>query len=198
MTDKQKNYIRAKAIEQKNKERILQLCPDMQDRAGIYKFFRINEDGEKECYIGKAQKQGMLTRCAQHLAGYEQHIDLSLRKHGLYNENNPRGWRVMPMSYCDYAPEMCDDLERESIGYAIIHGSKVLNVESGGTTGKTDINERKPSRGYRDGVKQGERNVIKKIAHLFDLHLKAVYKAEKPSKNAEKAMQKFNDIIQGE
>lgn len=68
-------------------------------------------------------------------------------------------------------------------------------VESGGTTGKTDINERKPARSYRDGVKQGERNVIKKVAHLFDKHLKAVYKADKPSKNAEKAMAKFNEII---
>lgn len=33
---------------------------------------------------------------------------------------------------------------------------------------------------------------------LFDLHLKAVYKADKPSKNVEKAMTKFREMIQGE
>ena len=31
MTDKQKNYIRAKAIEQKNKERILAVCSEATD-----------------------------------------------------------------------------------------------------------------------------------------------------------------------
>lgn len=46
--------------------------------------------------------------------------------------------------------------------------------------------------------RRGEKNVINEIAHLFDLHLKAVPKAEKPSKNAEKALTKFYQIIQGE
>lgn len=196
MTDKQKNYARAKAIERKNKERILAVCSWMEDRTGIYKFYRTNEDGKDECYIGKAEKQGMVTRCAQHIAGYKQHIDKSIQAHGFYSEDKPLGWRVMPMEYCE--PQMCDELERYYIVSAIARGRKVLNVESGGTTDKTDINERKPSRGYRDGVKQGEKNVIKKIAHWFDLHLKAVYKADKPSKNAIKALDKFNQILQGE
>ena len=40
MTDKQKNYIRAKAIEQKNKERILAVCSEATDDSGIYWFAR--------------------------------------------------------------------------------------------------------------------------------------------------------------
>lgn len=40
MTDKQKNYIRAKAIEQKNKERILEICPFAAENSGIYIFVR--------------------------------------------------------------------------------------------------------------------------------------------------------------
>ncbi len=71
-------------------------------------------------------------------------------------------------------------------------------LESGGTIGKTDINERKPARGYHDGVAQGRKAVIREIAHLFDLHLKAACKSDKPSKNAEKALDKFYQIIQGD
>lgn len=89
--------------------------------------------------------------------------------------------------------------EREFIQRYADAGFQMRNVTSGGQdSGKTDINERKPSRGYRDGVKQGERNVIKKIAHLFDLHLTAVTKQTTPNKTQQKALDKFYEIIQGE
>ena len=76
MTDKQKNYIRAKAIEQKNKERILAVCSEATDDSGIYWFAR-SENGFDYCYVGQAKH--LLTRLAQHLSGY-QHIDLSIKK----------------------------------------------------------------------------------------------------------------------
>lgn len=195
MTDKQKNYVRAKAIEQKNKERILE-CGDFKDENGIYVFTRIDENGVKYAYVGKAQSQGVLTRMAQHLSGYKQCIDLSIRKHGLWSNDNTTGWLPSVEHYCK--PQDCDAFERQSIIEWAQAGYQLRNVESGGTSGKTDINERKPSRGYRDGVKQGKRNVIKQIAHLFDLHLKAVTKADKPSKNAIKALDTFNSLLQGE
>lgn len=195
MTDKQKNYIRAKAIETRNKERIREQAPNIEDRTGIYVLTR-EENGIRYGYVGKAQKQGIVSRLAQHLLGYPQWIDKSIKKHGLRSEDNPTGWCVSTYQYCD--PSECDDAEREFIRTYANWGYQLRNIESGGTAGKTDINERKPARGYRDGVKQGEKNVIKKIAHLFDLHLKAVYKAEKPSKNAIKALDKFNSLLQGE
>lgn len=197
MTDKQKNYIRAKAIEQKNKERIIEAIGySTPDTSGIYAFTRTDENGFKFAYIG--QSLYIVSRMAQHLAGYEQHIDLSLRKHGLYDsEKNPKGWLPEVIMYC--APMEMNRKERYFIKKYADDGWQLRNVTGGSQgVGKTDINERKPSRGYRDGVKQGERNVIKKIAHLFNLHLKAVCKADKPSKNAIKALDKFNQILQGE
>lgn len=193
------NWKQLKAIEQKNKERILAICSDMQDRSGIYMFYRMDENRDIFArYIGKSETS-VLYRCASHLrpfANIPTHIDASLKKHGLYSESNPMGWRVCVLEYC--LPQQCDERERYYIDFAVRLGIDLHNVESGGTTGKTDINERKPSRGYRDGVKQGERNVIKEIRHLFDLHLKAVHKADKPSKNAIKALDKFNTFLQGD
>ena len=194
MTEKQKNYIRAKAIEERNKERILAVCPKVTENSGCYIFTRGDEQGFLYAYVGQAKH--LLTRLAQHLSGHEQHIDRSLKKHGLWSESNPYGWQV---SVIKCAESELNALERKLIREAADNGFQLRNVTSGGQDGgKTDINERKPSRGYRDGVKQGEKNVIKKIAHLFDLHLKAVPKSDKPSKNAIKALDKFNSLLQGD
>lgn len=189
------NWKKLKAIEQHNKERILRLCPDMQDRSGIYLFYRADENGAFAWYIGKSETS-LLKRCASHLQGYEQHIDRSIRAHKLYSEENPTGWQVCVLEYC--LPQECNERERHYIEFAQKLGIDLHNVESGGTSGKTDINERKPTRGYRDGVKQGEKNIIKKIKHLFDLHLNAVTKSNKTNKMQEKALKKFNEFIQGE
>lgn len=192
------NWKQLKAIERENKEKILRLCPDMQDSSGIYMFYRADENGVFARYIGKSETS-VLERCASHLrpfASKPTHIDASLRKHGLYSEDNPTGWQVRVLQYC--YPHECDIKERGWIDFAVKIGVDLHNVESGGTSGKTDINERKPARGYRDGVKQGEKNVIKKIAHWFDLHLTAVPKNDKPSKNAIKALEQFNQLLQGE
>lgn len=189
------NWKQLKAIEQKNKERILAVCPGAKlDDSGIYVFLRVDENGFKYAYIGKATH--LLTRLAQHLAGYKQWIDLSLKKHGLFSVKNPYGWDVKILERCGV--DYLDISEPLYIKEWAEKGYQLRNVESGGTTGKTDINERKPARGYRDGVAQGERNVIKKIAHWFDKHLKAVPKEDKPSKNAIKALDQFNQLIQGE
>ena len=190
------NWKQLKAIEQRNRKQILTLCQDMQDRSGIYMFYRADENGVFARYIGKSETS-LLKRCASHLQGYEQHIDKSIRAHKLYSEENPTGWQVCVLEYC--LPQECNERERYYIEFTQKLGIDLHNVESGGTSGKTDINERKPARGYREGVKQGERNVIKKIAHLFDKHLKAVTINPTPNKTQEKALAKFYEIIeQGE
>lgn len=192
MTDKQKNYIRAKAIEQKNKKRILAVCSEATDDSGIYWFAR-SENGFDYCYVGQAKH--LLTRLAQHLSGY-QHIDLSIKKHGLYGGQNLNGWLV---SCVKYAENELDEAEQRYIRYFASRGYQMYNHTTGSQgEGKRALGEAKSPKGYRDGVKQGEKNVIKKIAHLFDLHLKAVYKADKPSKNAIKALGKFYAFLQGE
>lgn len=187
------NWKQLKAIEQRNKERILAVCPTVRETSGIYILTR-EENGFKYAYVGQAKK--LLSRLAQHLSGYDMYIDLSLKKHGLKSEVNPTGWDIIALAFDE---SELNDKEREFIQRYANAGFQLRNVTSGGQdSGKTDINERKPARGYRDGVKQGERNVIKKIAHWFDKHLKADYKSDKPSKNAIKALDQFNQLIQGE
>ncbi len=82
-------YRKVKDIEQKNKKRLLAINPNLDDESGIYFLTRIDENEIKYAYIGQAIH--ILIRLAQHLAGYQQHIDLSLKKHGLYSAANPYG-----------------------------------------------------------------------------------------------------------
>lgn len=148
-------------IERQNVKRILQVCPEMQDRSGIYFFYRKDESGKVIArYIGKSETS-ILKRCAGHLQGVNQHVDLSIKSHGLYSENNPTGWRVMALEYCE--PSMCNERERKHIQYCQKLFVELYNIESGGTIGKTDINERKPLKGYRKGVHYGRYKLSKEL-----------------------------------
>ena len=86
-----KKFRQAKAIESKNKQKWLALNPRLDESSGIYILTRQDENGFRYAYVGQAKR--ILTRLSQHLSGY-QHIDLSLKSHGLYSEDNPYGWVV--------------------------------------------------------------------------------------------------------
>lgn len=179
---------RIKAIERANKERILKVCPNMPDRSGIY-FLTRHENGFKYAYIGQAKK--LLTRLAGHLKGY-QHIDLSLRKHGLYNEDNPTGWKV---SYIECQEQYLDEQEQSHIKAYANAGYQLRNKTSGSQgEGKKDIAD-EPTKGYLEGLHNGYKKAQKEIAHLFKLHLKCGTKKEPPTKLQAKALDKFNNFI---
>lgn len=74
------NFRQIKAIEQKNKQRLLEVDPGLDDESGIYFLTREDEQGFRYAYVGQAVH--ILTRLAQHLSGYEQHIDRSLKSMG--------------------------------------------------------------------------------------------------------------------
>ena len=74
-------------------------------------------------------------------------------------------------------------------------GYQLRNVESGGNAGKGLINEKKPAKGYYDGLEQGKKNAQKFVANLFEKHLDFVPKKQPPTKLQEKAMQKFQDFL---
>lgn len=189
------NYKRIYAIKKENEKRILKLCPNAERKSGIYCFYRIDENGFKHAYVGQNAKGNILGRLAEHLSGYNQHIDRSIRKYGLYDkEKNPYGYKVKVICYCD--PSECDKKERYYIKKFHDEGWQLKNVEIGGKSGKTDLNERKPAKGYYDGVKQGYKNAQKEIKHLFDLHLDVVPKKSPPTKLQEKALQKFKDFME--
>lgn len=184
------NYRQLYAIKKANKERILKVCPNCPETSGIYFLLR-EEGGFKFAYIGKAKT--LLSRLADHLQGYTQHIDRSLKKHGLWSDENPTGWRI---NFLEFPEGELNEKERYYIQKYANAGYQLRNIESGGNLGKTDIGERKPAKKYFDGVEQGKKNAQKFVANLFEKHLDYKPKSDKPNKNQEKAMQKFKDFLE--
>jgi hypothetical protein len=185
------NIQRIKAIEATNKKRLLAINPGLDEGSGIYFLLRNDENGIRYAYIGQAKH--ILTRLAQHLTGY-QHIDLSLKKRGLYDaKKNPHGWKVCTMHF---PTSQLDEREQHYIQKYAVNGYQLLNKTAGGQgEGKIQIHEYRPPKGYRDGIKQGYRNASREIANLFDKHLNVSRKSEKPNKLQEKALEKFNAFL---
>ena len=183
------NYRQVKAIEQKNKKRILEVC-DTPETSGVYILTR-HENGFKYAYIGQAKH--LLTRLAQHLSGY-QHIDLSLKKHGLYDAcKNPNGWAI---SYGKFPICELDMWEQHYIQEYAENGYQLRNKTIGGQgKGKQGLDDNKTPKGYYDGKKQGYLDARKYVANLFDKHLKFSQKSDKPNKNQEKAVEKFKEFL---
>lgn len=187
---KKRSYAQIKAIEKKNKERLLKINPDLNEDSGIYFLIRADEEGFKYAYIGQAKH--ILTRLASHLNGY-QHIDLSLKKHGLYTEDNPFGWEV---HYMNFPESELDEKEQYYIKQYANGGYQLRNKTSGSQgEGKKQIDEYRPQKGYRDGVRQGYKNASREVSNLFEKHLNYSKKSDKPNKNQDKAVEKFEEFL---
>lgn len=189
----QVNYKKIFAMRQKDEEKIKKLCPDAIHKAGIYCFYRISEEGFKSAYVGLATKS-LLSRMAQHLSGYNQHIDLSIRKYGLYDKDkNPFGYRCKVVCFCN-SEEECNEKEQYYIKKVADAGWQLKNVTGGSQgKGKFGISENKPSKGYYDGKKQGRKDLAKEIRNLVEKYL--VISTKKDSKLALNAMDKFFKLI---
>lgn len=181
------------AIEKANKERILLACPGCPDVSGVYFLLRKDEQGFRYAYIGQAKR--LLTRLAGHLSGY-QHIDLSIKSHGLYREDNPHGWEV---HYLTFPESELDEKERYYIKAYADAGYQLRNKTDGGQgEGKHGIAENKPAKGYYDGLEQGKRKARREIADLFTKHLNYSPKSEPPTRYQVKAMEKLKVILEDE
>lgn len=182
---------KAKAIEKKNKEKLLAVNPLLNEKSGIYILIRHDELGIKYAYIGQAKH--ILTRLAQHLDGY-QHIDLSLKKHGLYSDVNCHGWRV---SFLVASPDRLDELEQHYIKMYAKNGYQLRNKTAGGQgEGKVKIDDYKPSRTYRDGILQGKKTLAKELSHIIEKHLEIGLKEGKENnKVSQKALAKFKSLL---
>lgn len=187
-----KSYAQVKAIEQKNKQRLLKVNPQLNERSGIYFLLRTDEEGFKFGYIGQAKH--ILTRLAQHLVGY-QHIDLSLKKHGLFHEtDNPYGWRV---NFLNCPESELDAREQQYIKQYALAGYQLRNKTSGSQgEGKKQIDEYRPAKGYYDGIRQGKITLARQLTDIIQKHLTIKIKDEKAnnkiSQNAEK---KFYELL---
>lgn len=179
-------------IEQKNKQKILALNSEVPDVSGIYIFHR-EENGIKFGYVGQAKH--LLSRLAQHLSGY-QHIDLSIKKHGLWSIDNPCGWRIW---FEQYPLNELDAREQEWIRKCANKGYQLRNKTTGSQgVGKKGLDDQKAPKGYYDGLKQGYKNAQKYVANLFDKHLNYCKKSDKPNKLQEKALEKFKNFLEGD
>ena len=186
------NYKQLYASKKANKERILKVCPDCPEKSGIYFLLR-KEDGFKFAYIG--QSVNLLQRLADHLQGY-QYIDLSIKKHGLWNVENPNGWKV---HFLTVPKDQLDEQEQYYIKKYANAGYQLRNVTSGSQgQGKKGLDNAKPPKNYYDGLSQGYKNAQKFVANLFEKHLDYKQKSDKPNKNQEKAMAKFKDFLEYE
>lgn len=185
------NIRQAKAIEYKNKKRLLEVNPKLDDKSGIYFLTRVDENDIKYAYIGQAKH--ILTRLAQHLVGY-QHIDLSMKKHGLYSEENLCGWNV---NFIHTSLDKLDEMEQYYIKMYAQYGYQLRNKTAGGQgEGKSQINEYRPTKGYRDGLLQGRKNLARELSHIIDKHLVVSLKPEKANNKVSiKALEKFNELL---
>ena len=187
------NFRKAKAIERKNRERLLKVNPKLDDESGIYFLTRTDEDGINYFYIGQALH--IMQRMCSHLTGY-QHIDLSVKKRGFWSEDNSYGWKLnfkhYPVSELDKW-EQYWILEYAKRGYQCRY-----NKTAGGQgEGKEKINEFRPAKGYHDGLKQGRKNMAKELSHIIDTHLNVSLKPEKQgNKVSQRAFEKFNELLE--
>lgn len=182
------NIIAAKQREAENKRKLLEVNPYLEDKSGIYVFTRYDENGFKYAYIGQAQH--VLTRLAEHLNGYNQHIDLSLRKHGLWGADKPYGWFVHA-TYCDESS--LNEQEQLWIKRYAEQGFQLRNKTSGSQgKGKSGIADNKPAKGYYDGKKQGKSEVLKELRQVVK-YLQITPKNE--GKLANRMAQKFWEIV---
>lgn len=137
-------------------------------KSGIYRWCRFDEHGQYCWYVGKAKN--ILRRTAQHIIDSQSHLDKSIKKHGFCDKkNNPNGWWLEIVMRCketelDNLEQYCIELERQG-------GGIMYNVESGGTTGKTIIGERKQRRDVKWKA-EAKNKVLADYREYFDLQPK--------------------------
>lgn len=186
------NYKKIYAIKKANEERILKVCPNCPNTSGIYFLLR-EENGFKYAYVGQAIR--LRERLTSHLSGY-QHIDLSIKKHGLWSEENPTGYKV---HFLEFDENLLDEMEQKYIRQYANAGYQMRNATSGSQgVGKKGLDNQKQPRTYYEGINNGYERARKEVSHLFELHLDYTTKNQPPTKLQEKAILKFKDFLEGE
>lgn len=183
------NYKQIFAKQKEAEKVVLKACPKMDNGSGIYFYTRVDlETNEKFAYIGLARN--LIRRNSQHILGY-QHIDISLRKRGFYSKENESGWKL---NFLHFPENQLEEKERYYIEQYQKANVTLLNIESGGREGKSFINEKAPPKTYRDGLAQGEKNMLNKVKVFFDKYLDYVIK-DKPNKIKERKHKEFAELL---
>ena len=159
------------------KELLKEVCKKLNERAGIYMLTRF-ENGFKFAYIGQAKH--LLSRLAQHLVNGDvwskAHIDRSLKKHGLFSEDNQTGWKV---DFIECEVDKLNDMERKYIYEYANMGYQLRNKTNGGqNSGKFAVSEYENRKGYKQGVEYGKTRLKAEIKTYFDKYLDFVIKGK--------------------
>lgn len=186
-TENEEELVKIKEKTDRAISTLMLVCPKAIHKSGIYFYLREDLNG-KHGYIGKAVD--LFERNISHILGYAQHIDISIKKRGFYSSTNPSGWKLNVLYY---PKDELDTWERYWIEKYLLAGYNLYNVESGGTSGKTIIGQRKPPKNYHDGLAQGRKNLAKELRHIIDTHLEI--KVKKDNKITQKALAKFWELL---
>lgn len=183
------NYKNVFEKREENKGRVLELCPNAPEKSGIYLFWRKDENDIHHGYVGQAKKS-LLERLAEHLEGFNQYIDLSIRKWGLYHWlNNPHGYHIAILEECP--PSLCDEREKYYIKYYANKGLQLKNITAGSQgKGKSNFDVGKSTKGYREGVAYGRKALANELRHIIDTHNFTIT-PQKDNKITQKALEKF-------
>lgn len=189
---KQVNYKQLFTIQSEIEKTLRKACPKINEGSGIYFLLRYDPEEDKNYgYIGLGVN--LLRRMISHVQGYQQHIDISLKKRGFYSEDNPNGWKL---NVLNFPRNELEEKERYYIDLYLKNGYTLLNIENGGRQGKALINERKPSKTYRDGIVQGQNSTRAKVKVYFDKYLDYSIK-DKPTKIKERKLEEFKQFLEG-
>lgn len=185
------NYRQIYAIKARNEARIKKLCPTITNESGIYILTRTDEQGFKFAYIG--QSVNLLERCASHLNGY-QHIDLSIKKHGLYDSiKYPYGWKIAELYK---VPK--NDLDEAEMHYIKVYANAgyQLRNKTGGSQGdgKKGISYM-PRKGYLQGKNEGKAQAYKEIGELIEKYTNGL--TSKKGKIAERKTAELLEKLKG-
>lgn len=163
-----KNYFIAQKKLEFYKKKWVERFGKIIDTSGIYILTRQDENGFRFAYVGQAKR--CLTRLAQHNLGFKQIIDKSIKKHKIWNKDNPYGWYLKAIIPCSI--DELDKLEQETILNYANMGYQLRNQTSGSQgQGKSGINDNQGGLGYRKGVEFGYLKAIKDIKEYFDKYL---------------------------
>ena len=86
-------------------------------------------------------------------------------------------------------------MERYFITLYAKNGYQSRNIDTGGGAGKWELGERKQPKTYREGIERGYVKASKEVSNLFEKHLTYSKKSDKPNKNQDKALEKFEYFL---
>lgn len=180
-------FIKKQIIAQKAISQIIKKNQQTQ-KSGIYIYERIDENNVNYFYCGQAVN--IYNRQVSHYNGF-QRIDISIRKRGFFNENNPYGWKFKILEFC---PEIkLNEREQYWILYNLKQGKQTYNLNYGGNKGKKNTFD-KERKGYQQGKTYGYEKAREEVRVFFEKYLDFTIKG-KETKTKLKKLEEFKKFI---